>query len=181
VSADVLRRFHRHLLKFWRTTEFQKHVYLPRTAAEVQEVEAKYAKMGFPGACVSYDGVPVPYPNCPAGATGQHKGKEGYPTRRFMVGVDSDGLILSMGNGWDHLLFPCKYASFSLHPYFSVSFSYLPYLTVSYRILPVRCILTRISPYLSVFLCISPVSRNTAGNFSTRLYFLRIFPYLSVF
>jgi hypothetical protein len=57
---------------------------------------------------------------------------------------------------WDHLLFPCKYASFSLHPYFSVSFSYLPYLTVSYRILPVRCILTRISPYLSVSLRISP-------------------------
>ena len=61
--------------------------------------EAKYAKMGFPGACVSYDGVPIPYPKCPAGATGQHKGKEGYPTRRFMVGVDSDGLILSLGNG----------------------------------------------------------------------------------
>jgi hypothetical protein len=99
ISAPVLRKFHHHLLKYWRRMEFKKHVYLPRTAAEVREVEAKYAKMGFPGACVSYDGVPIPYPKCPAGATGQHKGKEGYPTRRFLVGVDSDGAILSMGNG----------------------------------------------------------------------------------
>jgi len=99
ISNNALRRFHRHLVSFWYRTEYAKHVYLPTTAQEVRVIEAKYSKMGMGGACVSYDGVPVPYPHCPAGATGQHLGKEGYPTRRFMVGVEPDGLILSMGAG----------------------------------------------------------------------------------
>jgi hypothetical protein len=91
---------------------------------------------------------------------------------------------LAFGRGGDHLPFPCKYASFSLHPYFSVFLCISSVSSVSYRILPYLTGTLYLDPYLSVSLRISPyfsVSGNTAGNFSTRLYFLRIFPYLSVF
>ena len=85
ISEPVLRRFHQKLLRFWRQCEFEKHVYAFRSDAEARVSEAKYAKMGFPGACCSADGVAIPYPRCPAGETGLHKGKEGFCTRRLIV------------------------------------------------------------------------------------------------
>ena len=99
ICEQQLRSFHHQLLSFWRLNLYAKHVYPPRSLAEAKVSEAKYSKMGFPGAVSSYDGVPIRYPRCPAGATGQHTGKEGYPTRRFMVGVDADGCVIDIGNG----------------------------------------------------------------------------------
>ena len=56
-----------------------------------------YARIGFPGAICSFDGVHVAWDRCPASQDAVHRGKEGYPSRVFNVAVSNSKKILSWG------------------------------------------------------------------------------------
>ena len=87
VSEPVVRRFF-HAWNAWLIKhEYHKHVYAPSSIDDIKNTEAKFAKMGFPGAITTIDATHVEWTMCPAMHSWRCTGKDGYPTRSFNCAV----------------------------------------------------------------------------------------------
>lgn len=87
VSEPVVRRFF-HAWNAWLVKhEYPKHVYPPSTEHDIQRTEAKFAKMGYPGAITTIDATHVEWLQCPAMHAWRCTGKDGYPTRSYNCAI----------------------------------------------------------------------------------------------
>jgi len=77
----------------WYAHKYDIECTAPATIEAVNDVEAVYRRMGFPGCVGSVDGVHVAWAKCPMGLQPRHKGAKGYPSRSFNVTVDHRRMI----------------------------------------------------------------------------------------
>ena len=68
-------------------------VYIPETRADIDRVLKRHAALGFPGAITMFDGTKWEWGACPHAWQAAHTGKEGYPTKTFMVAGDMNSMI----------------------------------------------------------------------------------------
>ena len=100
ISEPVIRRFVPALAKHMVLAFYQRDVYPPTTEADVNLILAKHGRLGFPGCITMWDGVPVEWLNCPSGDLWCNQGKEGYPTRSFLISGDMNGTIHECSQGF---------------------------------------------------------------------------------
>jgi hypothetical protein len=94
ISKQVLEKFYHDFTRLQVLHEYGKHVYPPRTREEIDDTLSKMAKRGFPGAITMFDGTKWHWlNNCPAAQRFAHIGKEGYPTRLFLVAGNQNRVI----------------------------------------------------------------------------------------
>lgn len=82
-ADDFFKHFCAHYAQ-----NYYKYCTLPQSETEMRDVEAAYARMGFPGCLGSVDGVHVAWDKCPHRLQARHKGSKQKPTRTFNVTVD---------------------------------------------------------------------------------------------
>ena len=92
LSEKCVRTFMYRALEHLHMHHFSQHVFLPKTHAELQRTERKYARSGFPGAFISLDVVHCAWIQCPMKYTHLCSGKEGFPTLAWNCGVDRNGI-----------------------------------------------------------------------------------------
>ena len=99
VSGRVLSRvaFASFAKKFCRLIASELgplHIRVPASTDDLRTLSAAYAKVGFPGACGSTDGVQIAWEGCPFAMRQTFSGKEKHPTVGFNVTVDPSLRIL---------------------------------------------------------------------------------------
>lgn len=93
ISPQVLEVFFHKFMRLMVLSEYKKHVYPPTTRADIDRVLHLHSKLGFPGAITMFDGTKWEWGNCPLATKFAHLGKEGYPTRLYMVAGDANSMI----------------------------------------------------------------------------------------
>lgn len=96
INEDTVRVFFHRFMALQVQHEYTKHVHPPTTPNEVATTLEKHAKLGFPGCISMFDGVKWEWGACPFAQTYAHTGKEGYPTKLWMVGGDVNRLVHSV-------------------------------------------------------------------------------------
>ena len=87
--------FHKYMA-FLQEHIAPKHIYAPRTQAELQRTEGIYAKAGFPGCIGSMDVVHVPWLQCPEKNKFMCTGKEGFPTLCWNCVCDQNRIFIAV-------------------------------------------------------------------------------------
>ena len=100
VEETALRRWSKKFLKLYVKKYLAKYVHPPSSQEELDQNLTKHAKCGSPGCLAMYDGVPVEWLNCPTGDVWKHKGKEGYPVRRFLVAGNINRFVFECTRGF---------------------------------------------------------------------------------
>lgn len=93
ISTSVLDNFFRDFMRAQVEHEYAKHVYVPETPTQVEAILSKHAMLGMPGCITMHDGVKWKWKACPFADHYAHVGKEGEPTKLFMVGGDATKII----------------------------------------------------------------------------------------
>ena len=93
ISERTAGRFSEALFRGMVEHHYDTHVHPPRTPHEIQKVLDRHDRMGFPGCISMWDGVPVAWDACPSAEMWLNKGKEGYPTRKYLVAGEGTGII----------------------------------------------------------------------------------------
>lgn len=93
ISEQVIETFFHEFMQKQVEFEYHKHVYIPEEPAEIAEILHLHGQMGYPGAISQTDGTKVAWLGCPHGDKYSHIGKEGIPTKLFLVSGDARKII----------------------------------------------------------------------------------------
>lgn len=93
ISSPVLEQFFHDFTRLQVEFEYPKHVYIPESRADIDRILSRHAALGFPGAISMWDGTKWEWGACPHAWAYAHIGKEGYPTKTFMVAGDMNSII----------------------------------------------------------------------------------------
>ena len=84
----------------WFVDHFYDEWVRPPDQEETKAEEEYAAKIGMPGMIGQMDAVHLAWDACPAGARGEHAGKEGYPTKAFNCVCSSRRLFYSCSEAY---------------------------------------------------------------------------------
>ena len=93
ISIPVMQKFFHSFMQLQVEHEYHKHVYYPKSDAAITQVLTKHDLFGFPGTITLFDGVKVRWGGCSFADRFANVGKEGYPTRVFMVAGDCTKVV----------------------------------------------------------------------------------------
>ena len=86
LGEPTLKAFFTAWQAWCRASQVPKHVYMPQ-GDHLAFIMYCYARMGFPGACCSTDGVHVLWAKCPAAWKWVHTGEKKSPSRVYNISV----------------------------------------------------------------------------------------------
>ncbi|KAL1511078.1 hypothetical protein AB1Y20_005901 [Prymnesium parvum] len=86
VGKSTMQAFFPKWMLWLRETQSLKHIYLPE-GAHLRKTMMCYAKLGFPGAMCSTDGVHVLWAKCPSAWKWIHIGEKKSPSRVYNISV----------------------------------------------------------------------------------------------
>ena len=90
LDKETLRRFFHDWMAHLADNIAPRYIKPPQ-GAELDACLAVYAKLGFPGACMSVDATHCPWDRVPSAQHAAHKGKESFPSLVWNCHVTHDG------------------------------------------------------------------------------------------
>lgn len=93
ISEQVIESFFHRFMQIQVEFEYKKHVYPPTTREHIDSTLKTNAALGFPGAISMADGTKWQWLGCPFAEAPAHTGKEGKPSKLFMVCGDAVKMV----------------------------------------------------------------------------------------